>query len=210
MLSKFMRSAASHQKGETAQRLKSAAAEVQKEVDKGLEPLAKTCPYPPKPGAEKAQADPKLRAKQAALMQSAGQMRRSALRKLEPVVFGHLGLNPEQRQAASLKAGSSKANKDALRAMLKSPDATMRTLGALATRRSGDAALADTLAENLDSPDPVEARATLSALQSVKPDNLVGMLKEQSAKMEAAARVADDGSLGNDGIGAQLHSWARR
>jgi hypothetical protein len=203
MLEKFMRTAASHQTGETAERLNAAADAVEKEVEKGLKPLSESCPYPPTPAAAKAQSDPTLLAKQAKLMQTAGDLRRQALSKIEPVAFDHLGLTPEQRQAASMKGGAP-ADPEALRKMLKSPDATMRTLGALATRRSGDAALADELVDNLDSPDPVEARASLAALQSVKPDNLVGMLQQQAATMKAAGKVADDGSLGSDGIGTQL------
>jgi hypothetical protein len=204
VLARFMRTTASHQKGETAARLKAAAAIVQKEVESGLEPLVKSCPYPPAPDTAALQADPQVRARQAELMAKAGDLRRKALETLEPAAFDHLGLSPEQRQAASLKSSGKPADPAALKRMLKSPDATMRTLGALATRRSGDAVLPDALVSNLDSPDPVEARTTLAALRAVKPNDLIGLLKQQSKKMAAASAVADDGSLGPDGIGTQI------
>lgn len=207
MLARFLKTAADRRQGAAAEHLREAAEVLQREVDQGLKPLAATCPYPPPPGAEKRQSDPAVRGKQAVLAEKASDMRQGFLKKIEPVAFQHLGLSKEQRRLASIDARHGTANPGAVRGMLASPNGTVRTLGALAAARTGDASLAPELAEKLNSGDAVEARTALDALKTINPPNLVGMLEQQAAAMEAAGKAIDGD--GADGIGPQLQTALR-
>ncbi|MCL6650507.1 MAG: hypothetical protein K6U89_19590, partial [Chloroflexi bacterium] len=207
MLARFLKTADDHRQGAAAQHLREAAAVLQREVDQGLKPLAATCPYPPPPGAAKRESNPAVRGKQAALAEKASDLRQEFLKKIEPVAFQHLGLSKEERRLASIDAQPGTADPGAVRGMLASPNGTVRTLGALAAARSGDASLAPELAEKLNSSDSVEARTALDALKTINPPNLVEMLEQQAAAMEAAGKAIDGD--GADGIGPQLQTALR-
>jgi hypothetical protein len=208
LLEKFLRTSATHQNGDIARDLRAAADAVHGEVKKGLQPLAATAPTSPRPGADKRQQDPTLRRHQSALMQIAQSFQTRFLGKIEAVALRHLRVPKEARALVSMKPAKRPANQTAndkvIRGMLKSKDARIRTLGALAATRSGDAALAPELMGNLDSKDGVEARTALSALQAVHPDNLVGMLQKQVQTMGAAGAALDGAPQDKDGIGHQM------
>lgn len=204
LLEKFLRKSATHQRGETASDLRAAADAVQGEVKKGLQPLAASAPI--SPAVEKRQQDLTVRQRQSKLMQIAQTFQTRFLGKIETVTMRHLRVPKEARPLLAMKPGkrSAKQPTNAIRGMLKSPETTMRTLGALAAARSGDPALAPELMGNLDAKDGVEARTSLAALQSVKPDNLVGMLQGQVQTMNAATAIVEGAPVDKDGIRHQM------